>query len=484
MTIALERRLANFRLARARSPDRDLEGPADRRRAVAAGAERLAAEVDGELIRNAAGSFVRVEGRGAVVPIDRERLALLPRQPPPDVPLVCMDTETTGLATAAGTLAFLVGLGWWEGARFRQVQLLLPDHADEPALLDELRTLIPARAWLVTYNGRGFDWPLLVARYRMAGVGPPVHAGHLDLLPLVRRLFRHRMPDARLQTAEVELLGLHRGLDVAGWEIPARYLQFLRDGEPARLVEIVRHNDEDVLSLARLLAHVDARLGDLAARRVAPPGDLAGLARSFAAERRYDEALDCVDAAIAAPAGVPVAVPVIRRVEPHFVRDELDQWWSPGRRPDFGGRFGREGSASAWRSATMDRLDAGWTPIRLATDRARLLRQLGRHAESEAAWLDVVDRGGSLGALAWVEIAKIREHRRRDPEAALAATLAALRLVERRRFLGKPDGRLERELARRALRLRRRIARRAASRPAGGADLGELPGRRPILTSP
>ena len=49
---------------------------------------------------------------------------------------MCLDTETTGLATAAGTLAFLIGLGWWEGDRFRQVQLLLPDHADEPAMLD------------------------------------------------------------------------------------------------------------------------------------------------------------------------------------------------------------------------------------------------------------------------------------------------------------------------------------------------------------
>ena len=62
---------------------------------------------------------------------------------------------------------------------------------------------------------------------------PPVHAGHLDLLPLVRRVFRHRMPDARLATVESVLLGIRRHADVAGWEIPARYLEFLRFGEPA-----------------------------------------------------------------------------------------------------------------------------------------------------------------------------------------------------------------------------------------------------------
>ena len=109
--------------------------------------------------------------RGAVDPAARGSRAAggLPGQPPADAPLLCLDTETTGLATAAGTLAFLVGLGWWDGSRFRQLQLLLPDHADEPALLEELARHIPRDGWLVTYNGRGFDWPLLVARYRMAG---------------------------------------------------------------------------------------------------------------------------------------------------------------------------------------------------------------------------------------------------------------------------------------------------------------------------
>ena len=66
---------------------------------------------------------IRCEPMTVVLPLDREALARLPGQPPPDVPLVCLDTETTGLATAAGTMAFLVGLGWWEGDRFRQAQL-------------------------------------------------------------------------------------------------------------------------------------------------------------------------------------------------------------------------------------------------------------------------------------------------------------------------------------------------------------------------
>src|SRR4029079_12086052 len=99
---------------------------------------------------------------------------------------------------------------------FRQAQLLLPDHPAEAGLLTHVATHIPADAWLVTYNGRGFDWPLLVARYRMSRLPAPPPAGHLDLLPFVRRVFRHRMADARLRTVETDLLGTVRHGDVDG----------------------------------------------------------------------------------------------------------------------------------------------------------------------------------------------------------------------------------------------------------------------------
>ena len=40
-------------------------------------------------------------------------------------------------------MAFLVGLGWWEGDRFRQVQLILPDQPNEPAMLAMIEAHIP-----------------------------------------------------------------------------------------------------------------------------------------------------------------------------------------------------------------------------------------------------------------------------------------------------------------------------------------------------
>ena len=415
-------------------------------------AERLAAATDGEVVAGPEGIIVRCEVAARSIPVDRERLAMLPGQPPPNAPLVCLDTETTGLATAAGTVAFLVGLGWWEGDRFRQVQLLLPDHAHERALLTALAATIAPTAWLVTYNGRGFDWPLLVARYRLARRAAPPHAGHLDLLPIVRRLFRHRMDDARLRTAEAQLLGLHRIGDVDGWEIPGRYLRFLRSGVADELVEVVRHNDQDVRSLARLLVHLEVRLGDLDRRSEAPPGDLAGLARAFAREHRLGEALACLDDASAR--AEPVLAVTASGVVAAPSRHGDEPWWSPRRPADFGGRPRRalDDLGPPRRSA----FQVPWSPERITIDRAHLLRRLGRHGEAAEAWESLAVGTGRTAIVACIELAKLHEHRLRDRDAATRTTMRGLAMVERRRLLRRPEPVLEADLLRRLRRLRQR----------------------------
>jgi uncharacterized protein YprB with RNaseH-like and TPR domain len=461
----LARRLERFRAARAETLRPD--GPLPHRPIGSAElADRLASTLDGEVVGRAGGRFVRVERPAVAIPVDRARLASLPGQPPADRPLVCLDTETTGLATATGTVAFCIGLGWWEGPSFRQVQLLLPDHADEPVLLAELARHIPADAWLVTYNGRGFDWPLLVTRFRMASRAAPVHDGHLDLLPIVRRVFRHRMTDARLKTAEETLLGMVRHDDVDGWEIPARYLGFLRGGPAHPLLAVVRHNDEDVRSLARLIALLDQAYATPEARRTAPSGDLAGLARAFVRARRLDEALGCLDevvdrgeegsptpAAQAAPAVVPARAP------------EPVPWWSPRAVPDFGGRP-RSPTSRVGSWAARQAFANPWDQVRIAVDRAHLLRRLGRYDESVAAWTALAAGPGRTAVVARIEIAKLREHRLADRSGALAAAVDGLAVADRRRRLGLPEPALEADLARRIARLRaRRAVNRASSPP-------------------
>ena len=448
----LARRLERFREAARIAPAHDPDPPRPTEPPMAL-AERLASAMDGEVVVTREGRFVRCDVPTRSIPIDRERLGRLPGQPPPGVPLVCLDTETTGLATAAGTVAWLIGLGWWEGDRFRQVQLLLPDHAEERALLTALAGTIPADSWLVTYNGRGFDWPLLVARYRLARRAAPSHGGHLDLLPIVRRLFRHRMANARLRTAEAELLGMYRVGDVEGWEIPSRYLQFLHGGPADVLVDVVRHNDQDVRSLARLLVHLETQYGDPVRRAEAVSGDLAGLARAFAREHRLGEALDCLDVAVIQGGMEPSAATRVAANEPAAAYD--DPWWSPRRPADFGGRPVRQPVLGG--SPRTAAFDAPWTTERIAMDRAHLLSRVGRWADAADAWEALAMGTGRTAIIATIELAKLREHRLRDRAGAMAAVHRGFSLIERRRRIGRPEPALEADLGRRYDRLRRRL---------------------------
>jgi hypothetical protein len=299
----------------------------------------------------------------------------------------------------------------------------------------------------------------------MARRPPPDHAGHLDLLPVVRRLYRHRLGDARLRTVEERLLGVERHEEVEGWEIPGRYLDFLRTGLTAPLVAVARHNAEDVRSLARLLAHVERGLGDPAARRTADAGDVAGLARLYLRERRLGAALDCLEDALAAQhrpiAGVRRAPAAPERR--HAVAETADEWWAPARRPDFGGRPQR---AAPWDGATP--LTAPWSEERLLVERAHVLRRLGRADDAAETWADLAAGTTRLAAVAAVELAKLREHRLADPAGALEAVRRGWTVLDRRRRLGRPEPRLEADLVRRGRRLRDRMAVRPAVRSSSG----------------
>jgi uncharacterized protein len=426
----LQRRLTRFRATRVEASPSGGREPGDRTRHGADLADRLASAIGGVVVEGCGGRVVRVEPPPISIPLSRERLASLPGQPAPDARLVCLDTETTGLGTAAGTLAFLVGLGWWEGDVFRRLQLVCPDHGDEPALLAALEAAIPPDSWLVTYNGRGFDWPLLVTRYRLHRRAAPPHAGMLDLLPGVRRLFRHRLGDARLSTVERELLGVQRHGDVGGWEIPGRYLDFVRGGAAAPLAPVLAHNAEDVASLARLLAHLDARYADPDRRPLAPAGDLLALARAYTRERRHADALACLD--------------------------DADAAWRPATVGSAAWPFGAPGPAATTTSRE-----------RIRAERARTLRRLGRCADALAAWEALAAAGGSAAPRAWVEAAKVREHGLRDPAGALQAAEAAARAAERSSLRWGGDPEFDDALASRLRRLRRRTA--GGLSPAGTA---------------
>jgi tetratricopeptide (TPR) repeat protein len=278
---------------------------------------------------------------------------------------------------------------------------------------------------------------------------------------------------------ETHLLGVHRSGDVEGWEIPGRYFGFLDGGPAAPLVDVLRHNDTDVRSLALLVALIERQFGDEVARAAAPAGDLAGLARAFVRERRLPEALDCLDAALAGdPAPAPAAWrdPFGRTPPPAVAADDLE-WLVPRRCADFGGPISR-GDSGPWPGLRSLVAAQPWTSDRMEADRARILRRLGRHDDAEAAWRAIAGRGGAAALHAWIEVAKLREHRLGDPSGALEATHAAARIVRRQPLAGLGLRRLEHALRAREARLSDRLLR--APQPPGSGDL-RAPSRLPEL---
>ncbi|HTJ85182.1 MAG TPA: ribonuclease H-like domain-containing protein [Polyangiaceae bacterium] len=168
---------------------------------------------------------------------------------------VYVDTETTGLAGGAGTLAFLVGLAWFDPERdtFVLEQLLLTDLDREAALVHLVQERLAQASMIVTFNGKAFDLPLLRTRAVMTRMGSLPERPHLDLLHVVRRLHKHRLATCNLGRVEADILGQERVGDVAGADIALIYSHYLRTRDTRALGPVVRHNALDVLSMISLV---------------------------------------------------------------------------------------------------------------------------------------------------------------------------------------------------------------------------------------
>ncbi len=188
------------------------------------------------------------------------------------------DTETTGLCGGTGTLPFLVGVGRFTGdGGFEVEQALARDPSEEPAQLEWLAERLAGAGYLVTFNGRAFDVPLINTRFVINRQRNPAAAlPHLDLLHVSRRVFGRRLSDRSLQSIERAVLGFEREGDIPGAEIPGVYAEFVRGGPAAPIAAVMEHNALDLLALAALGGALDRMYGDPEAVRHA--ADHLGLA--------------------------------------------------------------------------------------------------------------------------------------------------------------------------------------------------------------
>ncbi|ABK45611.1 conserved hypothetical protein [Magnetococcus marinus MC-1] len=164
-----------------------------------------------------------------------------------------IDTETTGLAGGTGTTVFQIGLlRLWQGALHGR-QWLLSGYGGEAAMLRQFQQALAGVTQLVSFNGKSFDVPLLATRFRLQGMADPLSGlAHLDLLHPFRRLFAGQLPDCRLQRGEQHLLGLQRQDDLPGAEAPLAWQAWLRGKRGHALAGVLRHNQDDLLSLTLL----------------------------------------------------------------------------------------------------------------------------------------------------------------------------------------------------------------------------------------
>ena len=185
-------------------------------------------------------------------------------------------------------------------------------------MLHELAALAAGFAAVVTYNGNGFDLPLLrtrgiLARRRdlLAGLAS------LDLLPVARRLWGRRLEDCRQGTVERAIGYAERdGRDIPGHLIPQAWFDFVRDGIGGPLSQVLEHNRWDVEGMAALLGAAVARTALLDGPPTALPWqDAWSLARLAERNGRRAAEVAWIRAALGgAPAGRAAGrAPLLRR---------------------------------------------------------------------------------------------------------------------------------------------------------------------------
>lgn len=214
-----------------------------------------------------------------------------------------LDTETTGLSGGAGTVAFLVGVGFVEGEDFAVKQYLMRDYGDEADMLEHIARRMRSYDAVCTFNGKNFDLPLLETRFTMCRMRENWREmEQLDLLYPARRTWKMRIGSCRLSRIEEIILGQGRTDDLPGSETPQRYFDYLKCGDIRLLDDVLAHNRQDVYTLGTLLAH----LCELYARPEQSPhrADLLSMGKALEKQGELRPARELYRiAAIPAPAG-------------------------------------------------------------------------------------------------------------------------------------------------------------------------------------
>jgi len=201
-----------------------------------------------------------------------------------------VDTETIGLAGGAGTVAFLVGVGYFTEDAFRLDQCFMRDYDDEEAMLQFLAERFAGAETVAGYNSKSFDLPLLQTRFIQNRI--PFHGAacmHYDLVHAARRVWKRRLKDCSLQNVEREILGIRRTGDVPGHLIPQTWFDYLRSRDARPLKGVFYHHKFDILSLVSLTAWLARKLDAPTGDGFEHVEDKLSLVRLYFRQRQYEQ---------------------------------------------------------------------------------------------------------------------------------------------------------------------------------------------------
>jgi len=140
----------------------------------------------------------------------------------------------------------IMGIGLMEGNGRGQF-LFSPNVGGEKKLLQQLLRIVPNFDAIITWRGRDFDLPFIIARSLRFGlpIEPVARALHLDLALIAERNLRLGRKDL---ASVCRYFGIKKKVELSGTDMPSLYLRALEgDGTAARKIKV--HCMDDLSAL-------------------------------------------------------------------------------------------------------------------------------------------------------------------------------------------------------------------------------------------
>jgi tetratricopeptide (TPR) repeat protein len=265
----------------------------------------------------------------------------------------------------------MVGLGFFEGDDFIVQQFFMRDYSEEKASLTLIKERVERFQFLVTFNGRHYDIPLLETRFILSRMLTNIREmPNFDLLYPSRKIWKGVFDNCRLVTLESKLLGMERGEDIPSEWIPYLYFDYIRTGDGQKIHPVFYHNEMDILSLVALAGRIHLIYHDPLASRPRKGVEHFALGRLYMEHGYPEKAIPCFEIAL-------------KRCDDDLAW-EVMRWFS------------------------------------------RVLKKIGQVEKARSLWEEMATWPDQKDAFPYIELAKYHEHRLKNWEGAIVYVDRAL----------------------------------------------------------